>query len=684
MGGGCRSQRLGPVLLLLSIAWNTALFADESTPPDARAPAAPGLSAPAPDGDGPTQDHSTPDPDGILDLDIEQLAKVDVVAPALDVEVTTVNRTPSTVGRTPAAVFVLTNEMIRRSGARTIPDALRLVPGVQVAQINAHKWAISIRGFNGQFANKLLVQIDGRNCYTPLYGGVYWDAQDVVLEDVERIEVIRGPGATVWGANAVNGVVNVITKPASETQGGLVQAGGGSEEFGSTTARYGGKIGEQVHYRVYGKWLDRGPGYSARGEANDGWDQGRTGMRFDWTPNTSDTITFQGDYYDGHDDENDSIPPPPPHPPISTLAPPPSTDNSHLSGGNTLVRWSRDLDEETGWSLQLYYDRLERHRTESPRRYDQDMIDLDYQYRFPVGGWNALVTGCGYRNTRDWTAVASTDEAIADAGRADDLFSYFIQDEITVLEDRLYFTAGSKFEHNDYTGFEFQPSVRLLWTPSEHESVWWAISRAVRTPSRYEGDIGLDAEELLAYETGIRGQPADEFSWDLALFYNCYQDLFARERPTPDAPFPLLANALGGQSYGIELAATYQLTPVWQVRGSYTALWLFLQTEEDVDPVALTGSDPQNQFSLWLSGNPNPNWDLDFVWRYVDALSAIEIPSYLVMDVRLAWHPRKNLEWFVSGRNLLDSAHPEFAETIFDGSATEVQPEGYGGVTWRF
>ena len=417
----------------------------------------------------------------LVDEPLENLTRQNVVVPALDVQVSTVSRTESTVGRSAAAVFVVTNEMIRRSGARTIPDALRLVPGVQVARIDANKWAVTIRGFNGRYANKLLVQIDGRSVYTPLFAGVYWDVQDVVLEDVDRIEVIRGPGAAVWGANAVNGVVNIITKSARDTQGTFVEAGSGTEERSFSTVRTGGKLGQNAYYRIYGKWFERDRAGLPTGIADDEWRQGRTGFRIDWEPNGCDKLTFQGDAYGGTSGTANRIPDSLPPDFQSTI-----TDDSRVSGGNALLRWSRTIDAETDWSLQFYYDRTSRKAVTTGFQEDRDTIDLDFQHRFPLAPEHSLIWGFGYRNSKDSIRSSPFYLQFYPSDRADDLFSYFVQDEITLREDLLYLTVGSKFEHNDYTAFEYQPTGRLLWTPDPRHSIWAAISRAVRTPSRAE------------------------------------------------------------------------------------------------------------------------------------------------------------------------------------------------------
>ncbi len=649
----------------------------------------------------------------LVDKPIESLTQQNVVVPALDAEVSTVSRTESTVGRSPAAVFVVTNEMIRRSGARTIPDVLRLVPGVQVAQIDANKWAVTIRGFNGRYANKLLVQIDGRSVYTPLFAGVYWEVQDVVLEDVERIEVIRGPGAVVWGANAVNGVVNIITKSARDTQGSFVQAGSGTEERGFSTARTGGKIGRNAYYRVYGKWFERDRGGPPSEDPQDEWRQGRAGFRVDWEPNTCDTLTFQGDVYDGTSGAQNRVP--------DSTSPFWATidDDLEVRGGNALLRWSRTIDEETDWALQFYYDRTSREAIVTDFLEDRDTIDLDFQHHFPLAEDHSFIWGFGYRNTKDAIRSAPFYLGFYPAKRADDLFSYFVQDEITLREDLFYLTVGSKFEHNDYTGFEFQPTVRLLWTPDPRHSVWAAVSRAVRTPSRGEDDIEItdlpvaviggvpvfpvfygdrdfESESVLAYEAGIRGQPTDAFYWDVAVFFNQYEDLVgaipqsAVPGLTPDGTPALFVpgwvdNVLSGETYGIELATTYEFCPQWRLQAAYTYLYLVLHGEPGAEPLALPGVNPRNQFNLMLSGDLRRDLHIDLIGRYVDSQSEPFLPNYFAMDVRLSWQMAEDLEVFVVGRNLLDPGHYEYARDALTGVlATEVQQEVYGGITWRF
>lgn len=367
--------------------------------------------------------------------DVEQLSQVKVVAPALQEVVSTVSRQKSTVGKSPAAVFVITNDMIRRSGARSIPEVLRMAPGVQVHRVDSNKWAISIRGFLGRFSNKLLVQIDGRSVYTPLFAGVYWDVQDVLLEDVERIEVIRGPGATVWGANAVNGVINVITKKAKDTQVVFVEAGEGTER-GFTSARGGGRIGDNGWYRVYGKWFERDTGGGLGFDPADDWRMNRGGGRMDWDFDDGVSLTLQGDYYDGSSGVRRGVPQALPTG-LSTIS-----SDENVRGGNVLARLSQQIDETTNWSLQAYYDYTFREQEDSGLTEDRDMIDIDFQFQASPWVDHSIVWGMGYRFNQDQIQNAPFSLVITPNEREYDLVSGFIQDEMTLIDETLFFTAG--------------------------------------------------------------------------------------------------------------------------------------------------------------------------------------------------------------------------------------------------
>jgi iron complex outermembrane receptor protein len=637
--------------------------------------------------------------DKLLDMDIDQLSRVDVTSPLMSEEVTSVARQSSTVGKSPTAIFVITPEMIARSAANNIPDVLRMAPGVQVAQIDADKWAISIRGFNNLYAGKLLVQIDDRQVYSQFFSGVIWSNQDVVLQDVERIEIIRGPGATVWGSNAVNGVINIITKPAKDTQGWLVVGGAGTEWRDFSTIRYGGQVGDDFHWRAYGKQFEVDDGIFPGG-GDDDWREQRGGFRSEWTPSCDDTFTAEGDVFDSNSDNAQTFAFPTP-PFVAT-----PRFNSHDFGQDCILRWTHIIDDDSDWSVQAYYDNFGR---ETPfANLDQRTYDVDFVYRFPIGDAHNVVCGAEYRRIDDHF-FGDFGLSLDPVRRSTNLFTYFIQDQITLVDDEWFFIAGSKFEHNDFTGFEFQPSVRLLYTPSERASAWAAISRAVRTPNRFDqgltfnqfagpgptfaritGNRDLQSEDLLAYELGYRAQPTEQFSWDLALFYNDYSDLSGTQSLGPpffDPSIPgiivplTLDNNATADTYGGELTSTYQVRKDWQVTGSYSLLYMDVHaTATDITQ----GSSPVNQAYLRSSWDFRRDWQLDVIGRYVDNLPAIGVPSYTTMDVRLAWRPCKNLEWAVVGRNLIDSPHTEFVDTFSGIVGTKVPPQVYTTLTWTY
>lgn len=461
--------------------------------------------------------------DGLTaDMKLEDLVKQDVVVPALSQVVETVDRQVSTVGRTPAAVFVITQEMIKRSGARYIPEVLRMAPGISVAKVDSSTWAITARGFQNRFSNKLLVQIDGRVVYSPtMFGGVYWDVQDLPLQDVERIEVIRGPGTTAWGSNAVNGVINILTKKSSDTQGALIQSGGGNQEQDFNTLRYGATSGD-VSYRVYGKQFDRNKGWSPT-DIQDQWRQQRGGFRADWTPTEEDTVTLQGDIYNGYEGEQFS----------NTFPTPPFSgrvnDDIHVSGGDILLRYNRVLDEDTSWKFLAYYDKMRRNMTAFA--FTQDTYNLDLQYQFSPYESHQIITGANYRRVQDFTRGGFS-FSLDPPDFATQWGSWFGQDTMTLAEDFMYFTLGVRLEYNTFGKFQPEPTARLLILPSERESLWFAVSRAARMPARSEanlsenfraggiaffnlqGDRSVVAEDLMAYEIGYRAAPTDYFSWD--------------------------------------------------------------------------------------------------------------------------------------------------------------------------
>src|SRR6266850_2439978 len=634
----------------------------------------------------------------------------------MNMQVTSVSKRTQKVADAAAAIFVITQEDIRRSGANSIPEALRLVPGLQVARIDQNKWAIGSRGFNGRFDNKLLVLIDGRSVYTPLFSGVYWNVQDVMLEDVDRIEVIRGPGATLWGANAVNGVINIISKKAKDTQSAIVTAGAGTEERGSGGVRYGSKIGD-TSYRAYGKYFNWGPSlYSNGTTAHDGWDALRGGFRADWTPAGSNSLTLQGDIYQSKYGETLTVP--------SLNAPYSNTfpNNGKYSGGNILGRWNHS-SEGSSMSLQMYYDNTT--IADNSLFVDhQNIFDIDFQDGFHVGNSQQFVWGLGYRSIRD-----RNDPSFSVSLQPNQLtlnhFSAFVQDEISLVDNRLRLTFGSKFEHNDFTGFEVQPNARLLWTLTPNQSVWTAVSRAVRTPALTEEGLRLtqavvppaapgnptpfpavitvfgshqfQSEDLLAYELGYRVQATSSLSADIATFYNNYSNLRTAE---PGAPFlegspvptdivvPFVAgNKMGGGTYGVELFADWRVVPKWRLVGSYSYLQMNIRKNANsLDPTndSPNGSSPRHQWYVRSSIDLPKHFEHDTTLRFVDHLASLNIPSYYSLDAHLGWRPIPQVEFSIGGQNLLDNQHLEFIPDFINTAPTEVKRTVYGSMTFKF
>ncbi|HVR97059.1 MAG TPA: TonB-dependent receptor [Thermoanaerobaculia bacterium] len=651
-----------------------------------------------------------PPPSSSPQVDLTELSLEEL----MDVQVTSVSKRAEPIYAAAAAVFVITQEDLRRSGVTSIPEALRMVPGLEVARIDANKWAVSARGFNGRFANKLLVLIDGRSVYTPLFSGVYWDVQDTLLEDIDRIEVIRGPGATLWGANAVNGVINIITRSARETQGGLLAAGGGSEERGFAALRYGGALGESSFYRLYAKAFERDGGERVTGEAGaDDWSMRRGGFRLDSQLSGGGDWMVTGELYDGEAGETLTL--------QSLQAPLPRTVDSEeeVSGGYLLSRWQRALSETSELKVQLYYDRTERLAQFLDE--DRDTFDVEVQHGFSPGRRHRLLWGLGFRRTADDLQGAEI-LSFSPTRRTDDLASGFLQDEITLRPDRLWLTLGSKVEHNDYTGLEVQPNLRAVWLARPHHTLWAAASRAVRTPSRAEDDLRLDAqvippgqlfpgspvallssfgsrdfrsEELLAWELGYRAGLSPGLFLDLATFYNVYDRLrsaslgepFLQLAPRPHLVVPVLVgNDLEGDTYGAELAADWRVSKRWRWSAAYTFLSVQLQQRSGAGELGLEGEgqSPQHQLFLRSSLDLARGVELDFALRYVDELEGLDVDRYATFDLRLGWRPRPDLELSLVGQNLLEDGHFEAVSEVIPAHSTAVERGVYGKVEWRF
>lgn len=600
------------------------------------------------------------------------------LAELMDLEVTLVSRRPEKLSETASSIQVITGDDIRRRGATSIPEALRLATNLSVAQVDSNRWAISARGFNSTISDKLLVMLDGRTLYTPLYAGVFWDVQDTMLEDIDRIEVISGPGGTLWGANAVNGVINITTKQAKDTQGLLLTGGGGTELRGFGGFRYGGALSPTLHYRVYTKYFDRDSSLRAGGaDGNDAWHMAQSGFRLDWTPNRDDLLTFQGDIYGGRIDQ-------------------PSPGDTEVGGGNLLGRWTHTFSPDSDLQVQWYYDRTHR---DIPGTIKQDLgtHDFDLQHRFAAGERHLFVWGLGYRRFDDHV-VNPPQLAFLPADLVHEVFSGFVQDEIALVPERLSLTLGTKVEHNDYTGWEIQPSARLAWKPTETRTVWMAVSRAVRTPSRIDRDFfaprdppfttlqggpGFDSEKLMAYELGYRVQATSRLSLTVATYYNDYDDLRSVEQASPPAPLPVfIGNGLEGESYGAELSADYRVTESWRLQAGYTRMVVHLRPRAgstDSGVGLSEANDAGNQFFLRSSLDLPWNLEFDASFRHVGTIASQGVPAYQELQLRLGWRPTQNLEISIVGQNLLDGQHPEFGPPA---SRHEIERGVYAKVQW--
>jgi iron complex outermembrane receptor protein len=588
----------------------------------------------------------------------------------MNIEVTSVSKKPERLSDAAAAVFVITREDIRRSGYTSIPEILRLAPNLQVARVDSSQYAITARGFNSTTANKLLVLIDGRSVYTPLFSGVFWDAQDTLIEDIERIEVISGPGGTLWGSNAVNGVINIITRHSQDTTGALVSLGEGTEERGAGV-RYGAKLGENATLRVYGKGFDRDNTVKGDGTGvQDAWKKAQVGFRTDWS-RRSDALTLQGDGYTGT---------------IAQVG-----DNKSISGANLIGRWNRTLQDGSALQVLAYFDRT---RRVFPGTFGEllDTYDIEAQHRFQLGASHDIVWGGGYRLMHD-AVTNSAVLAFLPNVKVIRLANGFLQDSIA-LHERLHLTLGAKLESNSYTGLEVQPNARLAWKFRDDAFLWSAVSRAVRTPSRLDRDFFTPApfqinggpdfksEKLIAYEIGYRAQPAPHASLSMSTFYNVYDDLRSVE-PGPGGAF-VLANKMKGTTYGVETWGSYQVRDWWRLSVGYTYLQEKLRFKADSGDTIGTqaaGNDPEHQVSARSTMNLPHNLEFDAMLRRVGALPSPNVPTYITLDVRLGWTVWKGLEVSLIGFNLLDHDHPEF---LAAPTRSELARAFYAKVVWRY
>ena len=643
--------------------------------------------------------------DGPLsNLSLEQLGRI---------EVTSTSKEPEEIWRTPAAVFVLTRDDIRRSGATTIPEALRLVPGVEVARIDSDKWSIGIRGFGSRLSRSVLVLMDGRSVYTQLFAGVYWEDQDTLLDDIERIEVILGPGGTVWGANAVNGVINIITRNAKETHGVLATAEGGNIDQASGALRYGGGNGKGLDYRVYGKGFTRGPEFHPDDRPFDDWRVAQGGFRIDWDPGHRDTFTVQGDVYSGVAGQQLAR---------ASYTPPLSVNiegNVEMSGSNVLARWRRTLSGGSDVQVQAYYDHT--HRLELGFGENRNAFDVDFLHHLRPAARHNVIWGVSVNVSTSDTQQTLETILFTPAQQTDQLYSAFAQDEIALIESRLSLAVGSKLLNSNYTGSEFEPNVRILWTPTSRQSVWAAATRAIRTPSGVEerlrstslylaaipgaptiaaylrlvGDGNFVSEKLNGYEVGYRSLLTPTVSADVSVFYNDYKDLFSAEVGTAfveTTPPPLhvivpvlLRNKLHGSTAGFEVAPAWTPGAWWRLNGSYAYLHMDVRNDPGSldNGAAANGSSPHHQVVVRSAFTFPRSLEFDQTYRYVSALSApaTTVDAYSTADVRLSWRPAAALELSVVGQNLFQPHHFEFSGN--PSGLVGISRSVYVKATWR-
>ena len=637
----------------------------------------------------------------LTQLSIEELMQVEVV---------TASKKPQPIKEVPAAVYVMTAEDLQRAEAVTIPEVLRLIPGVHVGTIDANKWAVAVRGFNGRYSNKLLVLIDGRSVYTPFFSGTYWDAQPLLfLHDVERIEVVRGPGGTLWGANAVNGVINIITKPAKETQGLQVVSGGGSEEQAFGGLRVGGRLGENGYYRVYTLYRQRDDLWQDRANVrnHDRWQIQRSGFRADWKQGEEETFTLQGEVYDGRVSQRLRVA-------DVTLPGYRLIDDRYTITGYYLMgTWNRQRGSVAD-TLRLSFE----HTGRSPYELTEFRSTANVAWqRLSSAGQHEVLWGVEYKRTADRTQGRLM--RVTPPSRTDRVFSVFVQDDIT-LNSSTRLTMGMKFENNSYTAWEVQPNVRLLWKPDE-KSVWWgAISRAIRMPTRAERAIAIDAyyegmmsglpvisrihgsprfrsEEVTAYEVGFRSQPHPRVLLDISAFHNVYRHLRSFEpadplveaSPVPHIVVPVyMSNKKYGRTYGLEVSARWKVTDNWTLNLGYANLTYRLQRSPDSkDPFKFhsdsTSNTSRHQFNLSSHLHLPQGWHLDAYLFFVDRLFGMDfLPSYYRLDVSIRWHFNRRSSLSVTMQNLLKRKIREFEPPLWERDSIPERAV-YGRLSWQ-
>jgi iron complex outermembrane receptor protein len=589
-------------------------------------------------------------------LSIEELSNL---------EVSSVSRTPEPVSGAPASVYVITGEDVRRSGSTTLAEILRLAPNLHVARIASGDYAVAARGFNSSVSNKLLVMIDGRTIYTPLYSGVFWDMQSLPPADIERIEVVSGPGGTLWGSNAVNGVINVVSRSSADNEGALVRISGGNADV-SGAAQYSGKISDSGSYRIYGQGLRQGHTLTAAGlSGQDSWELFQGGFRTDWAL-AAGALTVQGDIYDGL-----------------------NSGGIDLKGHNLLARWQQTLDADSDIEVQAYYDSAAR-SIRGGIRDSIDTFDVAAQHRLDTSARNRIVWGGGYRVTTDELTPGPKTSFLIPSERTLQLWNIFINDTFAITPS-LKLSVGLKVEHNTYTGLEYMPDARLSWQVTPQTMLWAGVSRAARTPSRFDRDLNntgilaggpnFQSETLIAYEAGYRAQLMANATFSLSLFYNDYDRL-----RTVEPPFPLtIQNRMEGETYGAEAWATLEPLNWWRLKASAMVLHKNLRLEPGSNTffgIQQEGNDPKHQFSLRSEMNLTNEIELDVGLRAVGALPNPRVPAYVSADARIGWNVNDNVQLSLSGFNLLNAAHPEFV--VPSPTRRDIRRSVYATARWSF
>jgi iron complex outermembrane receptor protein len=636
----------------------------------------------------------------LTQLSLEQLG---------DIQITSVDKDPQSVLKTPAAAYVITQDDIRRAGATSLPEALRLAPGVEVARIDADHWSVAIRGFAGQFSKYLLVLIDGRSVYTPLFSGVYWDAQSVMLADVDRIEVIRGPGGTIWGANAVDGVINIITKNAKYTGGVISTLGGGNVDQGVGNLRYGATAANDFSYRLYSMGAMRGPEFHPDGNQFDDWRMGQIGFRTDWTAGSKNNYTAQGDLYRGQSGESILLAT---YSPLAEVA---EQDKASFAGGNLLARWTHTIGPGSDVQIQTYFDRTVRQDVEVGET--RNTFDVDYIQHQRTYADQEITWGLGIRLSPSNVIQTCPAVDFLPHQQTDSIYSSFVQYELPLLEDKLTLTAGSKFEDTNFSGYDYQPSVRLLWSPTQNQSAWAAVTRAVRTPSRQDQDVQFNIlveasppppvffqivgnpkfkpEQLIAYEAGYRTHMNRRLYVDFAAFFNVYKDLEGYgpigvailDNPPPvDLAFVLpYANVIEGRTIGAELSPVFDVTSWWRLRGAYSLLHMSLTDKPGFSDVgnllsSYLGSSPTHVANVESTLRLPQHFIFSQTYRYASELPAYSVHPYNTADLRLERQVGEGFMFAATGQNLLRSSHPEFGGD--PGPLVGIKRSAYFSITW--